>query len=80
MLSILPYAAANGSLYALTMSGRTLEFKINSKTDASPINFIASAFFSIASASALPLAKIPAASCSAANLSASAFALNASAS
>ena len=41
---------------------------------------MASAFFSIASASALPFAKIPAASCSAANLSASALALNASAS
>ena len=68
---------ASGIAAFLTTSGNALRYISN--TDASPILRCASAFFSMASASARPLARIPAASCSIAKRSASASALRASA-
>ena len=67
----------SGAAEFLTTSGRALRYI--SSTDASPIFFWASAFFSMASASAKPLARIPSASCSMAKRWASASALRASA-
>ena len=69
---------ARGEAAFLTTSGRALRYI--SSTDASPIFFWASAFFSMASASARPLARIPSASCSIEKRAASAWALRASAS
>ena len=79
MPSIWPNAAAIGSLYALTVSGKTPLSKTNFKVAASLKAFIASAFSLVALASALPLASMPAASAKAACLLASASNLTASA-
>lgn len=51
---------ASGAAAFLTTSGSAVRYI--SRTDASPIFFWASAFFSIASASARPTARIPSAS------------------
>ena len=69
---------ARGAAAFLTTSGRASRYI--SSTEASPIFFWASAFFSMASASARPLARMPSASCSMAKRRASASALRASAS